>query len=342
MAPDTALLEQAPLVVATSPLPLDVAAILGAGVTYREPAHRLGRDEVLAAVGRAQGLIALLTDPIDETLLAAAPRLRVVANYAVGYDNVDVPAATARGIIVTNTPDVLTDATADFAFALLLGAARRLVEGDRLARSGAWTGWEPGQHLGADISGATLGLIGLGRIGRAVAARARGFSMQVLAVDHSGGRPGAVPVEGIARVALPELLERADVVSLHCPLTPETRHIIDAAALARMKPTAILVNTARGPCVDEEALVQALATGQIAGAGLDVFEHEPRIHPGLIASSRVILAPHVGSATYTARRRMGEICARAIRAVLEGQRPPTIVNPEVATVPSVNETVDRP
>lgn len=324
MAPVT-VPDEAPLVISTSPLPLDVASILGAGVTYREPARRLGRDEVLAAVDRAEGLIALLTDPVDASLLAAAPRLRVVANYAVGYDNVDVPAATARGIIVTNTPDVLTDATADFAFALLLGAARRLVEGDRLARSGTWTGWEPGQHLGADVSGRTLGLIGLGRIGRAVAARARGFSMEVLALERSG----AAPVEGIARVPLPELLERADVVSLHCPLTPETRHIIDAPALARMKQTAILVNTARGPCVDEEALARALAAGQIAGAGLDVFEHEPRIHPGLIGSHRVILAPHVGSATYTARRRMGEICARAIRAVLEGQRPPTIVNPEV-------------
>ncbi|HUH02074.1 MAG TPA: D-glycerate dehydrogenase [Kofleriaceae bacterium] len=326
MAPDT-VPGEAPLVVATSPLPLDVGAILGASATYREPAHRLGRDEVLDAVGEAEGLIALLTDPIDASLLAAAPRLRVVANYAVGYDNVDVPAATARGIIVTNTPDVLTDATADFTFALLLAAARRLVEGDRLARSGTWTGWAPGQHLGADISRATLGLIGLGRIGRAVAARARGFAMEVLALD----RPGAAFVEGIARVALPELLERADAVSLHCPLTPETRHIIDARALERMKPTAVLVNTARGPCVDEEALVRALAAGQIAGAGLDVFEHEPRIHPGLVASPRVVLAPHAGSATYTARRRMGEICARAIRAVLEGQRPPTIVNPEVAT-----------
>lgn len=320
MAPD-----RAPLVVATSPLPLDVAAILGDGVAYREPQRRLDRDAVLAAVADADALIALLTDPIDAELLAAGPRLRIVANYAVGYDNVDVAAATARGVAVTNTPDVLTDATADFTFALLLGAARRLVEGDRLARSGAWTGWEPGQHLGADVSGATLGLIGLGRIGRAVAARARGFSMPVLAL----ARPGSPAIDGIARLPLPELLERSDFVSLHCPLTAETRHIIDVAALARMKPSAVLVNTARGPCVDEAALVGALQAGQIAAAGLDVFEDEPRIHPGLVASPRVVLAPHAGSATYTARRRMGEICARAVKAVLEGRRPSTLVNPAV-------------
>jgi glyoxylate reductase len=317
--------EKAPLVVATCPLPLDVAGILGSSARYREPAERSSRMQLLSDVSAAHGLIALLTDRIDEELLEAAPHLEVVANYAVGYDNVDLGAATARGIAVTNTPDVLTDATADFTFALLLAAARRIVEGDALARSGAWTGWEPGQHLGADVCGATLGIIGLGRIGGAVAARARGFSMTVLAL----GRPGSDTTSEVARVSLAELLERSDFVSLHCPLRAETRHLIDAAALARMKPGAILINTARGPCVDENALAEALDRGIIGGAGLDVFAEEPRIHPGLVASPRVVLAPHAGSATYTARRRMGEICARAVRAVLEGRCPPTIVNPEV-------------
>ena len=314
-----------PQVIASSALPVDVPPILGDGVDYTEPAEgRLTRSQLLASLGPAEGLIALLTDPVDDELLAAAPRLRVVANYAVGYDNVDVPAATARGVVVTNTPDVLTEATADLAFALLLGSARRLVEGDRLVRSGAWTGWHPKQHLGADVGGATLGIIGLGRIGRAVARRAAGFAMTVLGLR----RRSPVPA-GVTGVDLDELLARADFVSLHCPLTDDTRHIIDGAALEAMKPSAILVNTARGPCVDEAALVQALDAGQIAGAGLDVFEEEPAVHPGLVASSRVILAPHAGSATYTARRRMGEICANAVADVLAGRRPPTVINPEV-------------
>ncbi len=315
-------------VVASAALPLEVAPILGPGVSYVEPARgHLSRAELLAAVAGADGLICLLTDRIDDELLAVAPRLRVVANFAVGYDNVDVAACTARGVAVTNTPDVLTDATADFAFTLLLAAARRVVEGDALVRGGSWTGWEPGQHLGVSVSGATLGIIGLGRIGRAVAHRAAGFGMQVLALaserDHAGDPPG------VARVPLDQLLARADFVSLHCPLTDRTRHLIDAAALAQMKPTAVLVNTARGPCVDEAALGAALAAGRLAGAGIDVFENEPAVHPALLGSSRAVLAPHAGSATYTARRRMGEICANAVRRALAGERPPTVLNPEV-------------
>ncbi len=315
-------------VVASAALPLDVAPILGPGVRYVAPAQgHLSRRELLEAVADAGGLICLLTDRVDAELLAAAPRLRIVANFAVGYDNVNVAACTARGVAVTNTPDVLTDATADFAFALLLAAARRLVEGDALVRGGGWTGWEPGQHLGASVTGATLGIIGLGRIGRAVARRAAGFDMRVLAL--ASGRPHGNDPPGVDRVPLDELLARADVVSLHCPLTDETHHIIDAAALAQMKPTAILVNTARGPCVDEAALGAALAAGAVAGAGLDVFENEPAVHPSLAASPRAVLAPHAGSATYSARRRMGEICANAVRSALAGERPATVVNPEV-------------
>lgn len=315
-----------PHVIASSALPLAVGPILGDGVDYDEPAAgRLRRSELLERLPGARGLIALLTDTIDTELLDAGGALEVVANFAVGYDNVDLAAATERGVVVTNTPDVLTEATADFAFALLLAAARRIVEGDALVRGGGWTGWHPKQHLGADVGGATLGIVGLGRIGQAVARRAAGFGMTVLAA----ARDGAAPRDGIARVPLEELLARSDFVSLHCPLTPETHHVIDAAALAAMKPSAILVNTARGPCVDEDALVAALDRGALAGAGLDVFEDEPAVHPGLLASQRVVLAPHAGSATYTARRRMGEICANAVADVLAGRRPPTVVNPAV-------------
>jgi glyoxylate reductase len=305
--------------VASAPLAVDVAALLGPGIVYQAPASgRLERAGLLHAVAGAHGLIALLTDRIDGELLeVAGPQLQVVANHAVGVDNVDVAACTRRGVVVTNTPDVLTEATADLTFALLLAAARRMVEGDALVRSGTWTGWAPTQHLGRDVAGATLGIVGMGRIGTAVARRAAGFSMPVI---HSSRRAG---------VPFGELLAAADFVSLHCPLDADTRHLVDAAALARMKPTAILVNTARGGCVDEAALAEALAAGRIAGAGLDVFEAEPRVHPGLLASPKVVLAPHAGSATTSARSRMGEICATAVRAVLEGRRPPTVVNPEV-------------
>jgi glyoxylate reductase len=316
------------LVVSSSALPLDVPALLGPNIRYRAPAEgHWERARLLAEVREADGLIALLVDRVDEDLLAAGPRLRIVANFAVGFDNVDVAAASARGVVVTNTPDVLTDATADFAFALLLAAARRLVEGDALVRSGHWTGWAPGQLLGAEVAGRTLGLVGLGRIGQAVARRARGFDMRIL---YSGPRAVAEAAAlGAERVALEELLAQADFVSLHCPLTDDTRGLIDAAALAQMKPGAILVNTARGGCVDEGALAEALAGGRPGGAGLDVFAAEPLVHPDLVASPRVVLAPHAGSATTTARRRMGEICATAARAVLEGRRPDTAVNPEV-------------
>jgi len=308
-------------VVCTAVLPVDLAALIG------EPVRQVSYGDLASALPEAEALVCLLTHRIDAALLDRAPRLRVVANYAVGYDNVDVAAATARGVAVANTPDVLTEATADLAFALLLAAARRLGEGERLVRAGRWTGWEPGQLLGVDVWGRTLGIIGLGRIGEAVARRGRGFGMSVL---YSGRRPAPAAAElGAEHVSLDDLLARADAISIHCPLTAETRHLIDAAALARMKPTAILVNTARGPIVDEAALADALAAGRIAGAGIDVFEREPEIHPGLLASERAVLAPHLGSATTTARSRMAELCARAVRSVLADQRPDRLVNPEV-------------
>jgi glyoxylate reductase len=317
-----------PEVVASAALPLDVPAILGPDLSYEEPAEgQLSRDQLLARLAGARGLIALLSDRIDRELLDAAPELVVVANFAVGYDNVDLALATERGVVVTNTPDVLTDATADFTFALLLAAARRIVEGDRWVRTGHWPGWAPGQHLGADVAGRTLGIVGLGRIGRAVAARARGFSMSILAAAMPGRDYPDEP--GVDRVPVDELWARADFVSLHCPLTDDTRHIVDAAALRRMKPGAILVNTARGPCVDEKALAAALAAGEIAGAGLDVFEREPAVESTLLADPRVVLAPHAGSATYTARKRMGEICAKAVATALAGDCPETALNPEV-------------
>ena len=308
-------------VVCTATLPVDLEALIGEPVRQVDPAY------LPEALAEAEALVCLLTHRIDAALLDRAPRLRVVANYAVGHDNVDLAAATARGIAVTNTPDVLTEATADLAFALLLAAARRLGEGERLVRAGRWTGWEPGQLLGTDVWGRTLGIVGLGRIGAAMARRGRGFGMPILYSQRHPAPPEVAA--GAEHVPLDELLARADAISIHCPLTPATRHLIDAAALARMKPTAILVNTARGPIIDEAALADALAAGRIAGAGIDVFEREPEIHPGLLASERAVLAPHLGSATTTARRRMAELCARAVRSVLAGQRPDFLVNPAV-------------
>lgn len=324
--------------VCTSALPPElsaaVAAILGDVTIIAPERGDYTRAELLDAVAGADGLISLLSFAIDEELLARAPRLRVVANFAVGHDNVDVAAATARGIPVTNTPDVLTEATADFTFALLLASARRIVAGDAWVRSGNWPGWGPGQLLGVDVHGRTLGIVGLGRIGEAVARRARGFAMDVLYCTRTP-RPDAERLRaelGAERVApgeLDSLLRRADFVSLHCPLTDATRHLIDERALATMKASALLINTARGGCVDEAALVGALERGDIAGAGLDVFAAEPEVHPGLLSSDKVVLAPHAGSATYTARRRMAEICATAVRSVFDERRPPTLINPEV-------------
>ena len=287
----------------------------------------MDRQILLETLAEADALISLLTDQVDAELLRAAPRLRIVANCAVGFDNVDVAAATEHGIVVTNTPEVLTAATADFTFALLFAAARRIPEGDRLARSGKWLGWSMTGMLGVDVSGQTLGIIGCGRIGQAVARRAQAFDMRVVFV---GGGHGVDNQIG-RRVELDELWRMSDFVTLHCPLNEGTRNIVNREALAAMKSSAILINTARGGCVDETALVHALAKGEIAGAALDVFAQEPKIHPGLVASQRVVLAPHAGSATLTTRQRMVEICAVAVETRIAGQMPATAVNPEVGT-----------
>jgi glyoxylate reductase len=284
-----------------------------------------GRAVLLSRLGGVAGLITMLSERVDiELLEAAGPALRVVANFAVGTDNIDLAACRERGVRVTNTPDVLTDATADLAWALILSVARRVVEGDALVRTGTWTGWAPLQLLGLQLTGATLGIVGAGRIGTAVGLRSQGFGMNVLYVDE---QRNAVLEErvGARRVQLRELLPVADVLTLHLPLTPASRHVLGAPQLAALKPTAILINTARGPIVDETALVAALRKGQIAGAGFDVYEHEPRLTPGLMELPNVVLLPHLGSAATATRQRMSEMVAENVRAVLEGREPPNPV-----------------
>jgi glyoxylate reductase len=270
-----------------------------------------GPDELRARASAAEGLLTLITDAVDADLLDACPRLRAIANMGVGTDNIDVEAAAARGIAVGNTPGVLTDATADLAFALLLALARRIVPGAEKVRTGRWRTWEPAADLGADLSGAMLGVVGWGRIGQAVGRRAEGFGMQVVHSSRSSGVP------------LGDLLERADFVSLHTPLTPETRRLIDADALARMKPTALLVNTARGGVVDQDALRAALHRGEIAGAALDVTEPEPlpADHP-LLDAPNLLVVPHIGSATVGTRAKMAEMAVENLLAALAGRPMP--------------------
>ncbi|HZS13544.1 MAG TPA: D-glycerate dehydrogenase [Candidatus Dormibacteraeota bacterium] len=278
-----------------------------------------------------------LRDRVDAGVMdAALPRLRAVCNYAVGFDNIDVPAATERGIVVTNTPGVLTDATADCAVGLMLAAARRLCEGDREMREGRYAGWEPEYLLGLDLNGATLALVGFGRIGQAVARRALAFDMQVLYVED-----GDVPVDPalagrVRRVDFDTAVREADVISLHTPLTAQTRHLVGEDVLRRMKPTSVLVNTSRGPVVDEAALVRALREGWIAAAGLDVYEREPEMSPGLAECRNAVLAPHLGSATVKTRAAMARLCAENVLAALDGELPPTCLNPDAwaATKPA--------
>ncbi|WP_447974002.1 2-hydroxyacid dehydrogenase [Nitrospira sp. Kam-Ns4a] len=272
----------------------------------------------------AEALLSTLTERVDAVVLGEARRLRVIANYAVGYNNIDLDAARARGVVVTNTPDVLTDATADLTWALLLAVSRRLIEGDALVRRHGWTGWTPTQLLGADVSGQTLGIVGMGRIGRAVARRAAGFGMAVRYYTRTDPDPATLQPEW-RRVSFERVLAESDFLTLHVPLTPETRHLLDAAALRQMRPTAFLINTSRGPVVDEAALVEALRQGWIAGAGLDVYEEEPAVHPALRALPQVVLLPHLGSATLATRVKMGLVCLENIRAVLEGRPAPNRV-----------------
>ncbi|MCK4342609.1 MAG: D-glycerate dehydrogenase [Phycisphaerae bacterium] len=283
-------------------------------------------EELLQRARGAAGLITMLSERIDAALLdAAGPDLRVVANFAVGFDNIDLAACTQRGVRATNTPGVLTDATADLAWTLILATARRVVEGDRLVRAGEWTGWAPMQYLGLQLSGATLGIVGAGRIGTAVGLRSSGFGLNVLYADEQPNRELEEQV-GARRVELGQLIADADVLTLHVPLTSRTRHLIGAEQLAAMKPTAILINTARGPVVDEKALVEALRSGQIAAAGFDVYEHEPRLAPGLTELPNVVVLPHLGSATTATRRKMSQMTAENVIAVLTEQEPPNPVN----------------
>jgi glyoxylate reductase len=287
----------------------------------------LAPERLAEACRDVEGLMASAVR-VSAEILAQAPRLRVIANVGVGYDNIDVGACTERGILVTNTPDVLTEATADLAFALLMAAARRVVEGDRYVREGRWQHWLWGLLWGTDLYRKTLGVYGLGRIGKAVARRARGFSMRILYHDLERATPEIEQELGAELVERETLLREADFLTLHVPLTPATHRLIGARELALLKPTAYLINAARGKVVDEAALVEALQSGRIAGAGLDVFEDEPRVPPGLLALPNVVLTPHVGSATSETRLAMAMLAADNLLAGLEGRRPPNLVNPE--------------
>jgi glyoxylate reductase len=320
-----------PTVFVTRPIPREGIDLLREDfeVVVAEQDAPLPRRELLDAVAGADAIIGLLTDRIDAELFDAAPKLKGYANYAVGFDNIDLAEATRRGVPVSNTPDVLTTATAELAWALVFAVARRVVEADEVARSGEWPGWGPLQFLGMGLTGRTLGVVGAGRIGTAMGLMSSGFGMRVLYTTSGSVNETLEQEVNARRVGLDELLAEADVVSIHTPLTGATRHLFDAQAFAAMKPTAILVNTGRGPVVDEEALVEALETKRIAGAGLDVYENEPAIHPGLPKLSNVVLLPHIGSATTRARRDMSLLAAENVRAMLTGATPPTCLNPEV-------------
>jgi len=319
-----------PRVFVTRPLPGEVIQYLAARCDVRvHPEDAPLKPAQLAEACReVEGLMACGVR-VNEEVLNRASKLRVVANVGVGYDNIDVAACTRRRIVVTNTPGVLTDTTADLAFALLMAVARRVVEADRFVRDGRWPCWKWGLLWGADVFGKTLGLYGFGRIGQAVARRGRGFSMRI--IYHDVRRVGqAVEQElGAEFVDRETLLRESDFLSLHVPLAPETHHLIGARELALMKPSAFLINSARGRAVDEEALVQALQIKRIAGAGLDVYEHEPHVHPALSEMPNVVLTPHVGSATAETRLKMAMLAAKNLLAALEGRRPPNAVNPEV-------------
>jgi len=287
----------------------------------------LSRQELLARVKGRDGVLSLLTDKIDAEVMDAARGCKVFANFAVGFDNIDIRAATERGILVTNTPGVLTDATADLAWALLFAVARRIVEADRFTREGKFKGWGPMMFLGGDVTGRTLGIVGAGRIGAAVARRSVGFKMTVLYHDPRPN-PDMERETGARRVDLDTLLRESDFVSIHTLLNEETRHLIGKRELELMKPTAYLINTSRGPVIDENALVEALRTKRIAGAGLDVYEEEPKLAPGLAELDNAVLLPHIASATFWTRTRMAEMAATNLLAALRGQRPPNLVNPE--------------
>ena len=297
-------------------------------VEYWAKPEVIPKDELFARIKDKDGLVPLLTTRVDEQLLRAAPKLKIVANVAVGYDNINVPACTARGVVATNTPGVLDETTADFAWTLLMAVARRLGEGESLARSGNWKNWDLAQLVGTDVHGKTLGIVGFGRIGKAMARRARGFNMRVI-YNATKRAPEEVEKELNAEYReLNALLAEADFVSLHVPLNENTRGLIDGPKFYRMKPTAFLINTARGAVVDEAAMVHALESGKIAGAGLDVYENEPFILPGL-KRTNVVLAPHLGSASLETRTKMAVIAAENTVAFFKGKKAPNVLNPEV-------------
>ena len=320
-----------PKILITRTLPPEVISLARARATVdlHASSQPLAKAELAQRLRDKEGIVCLITDTIDADVLGGAPRLKVVANVAVGYNNIDVAAATARGIVVTNTPDVLTETTADFAWTLLMGVARRVVEADQYVRAGKFTRWEWELLWGADVHGKTLGILGFGRIGRAMARRGRGFGMRVLYNDAVRAEALSERELGATFVDKVALLKESDFVTLHTPLLPETHHLIGAAELKLMKRTAFLINAARGPIVNEAELVQALREGWIAGAGLDVYEEEPKIQPGLLSLPNVVLAPHIASASSETRIKMGTLAVENCLAVLEGKTPPTPVNPQV-------------
>lgn len=319
-----------PKVLATRPLFPAAQEILNANceVDYWTQPDRISRDELLRRVKDKEALVCLLTETVNLELLGAAPKLRIAANVAVGFDNIDVSACTRRGVVATNTPGVLDETTADFAWALMMAVARRLVEGDNLVRSGNWKGWDLDQLVGADVWGKTLGIVGFGRIGRAMARRALGFQMKVIYSDAVRAPESAEKELNATQQPFNDLLAESDFVSVHVPLLPETHALFDGPKICRMKPTAFLINTSRGPVVDEAALVHALESKKIAGAALDVFEQEPFIHSGL-KRPNVVLAPHIASASVETRTKMACMAAENVVALFKGQRPANMLNPEV-------------
>jgi len=310
------------------PEAIDILETAG-DLQYNDSSAGLSPKELRAAVQDKQALVCQLTDQIDAVLMDAGKELRVIANVAVGFDNIDIPAATERGVVVTNTPGVLTDTTADLAFTLMVAAARRICEADRFLRAGRWQQWEIDMMTGHDIHGHTLGIFGLGRIGQGMARRASGFDMRVIYHDVARATPEQEKEWGIEFVDRDTLFRESDFLSIHVPLVEQTQHAIGKDEFALMKSTAVLVNTSRGPVVDEKALADALEQGQIASAGLDVFEKEPVVEPRLLALENIVVVPHIGSASIKTRTRMCTMAAENTAAVLSGQRPPNPVNSEV-------------
>jgi len=319
-----------PKLLSTHPLFEPVCKLLNDhfSMEYWTNPERISREELLARVADKDGLICLLTEKVNDELLVKAPNLKLAATVSVGFDNIDVAACTRRGVVATNTPGVLDETTADFAWVLIFAVARRLLEGVEMIQSQTWKGWGLDQLCGSDVWGKTLGVVGFGRIGRAVARRAKGFGMNILYADAMRAAPELEREVGAEYVELDRLLAQSDYVTVHVPLLPSTRHLISTPQFARMKNTAFLINTSRGPVVDEAALVEALDAKQIAGAALDVFENEPKVHPGLLGRKNAVLTPHIASASLETRTKMAMIAAENAVALFDGRRPPNALNPE--------------